>query len=546
MDRRSFLAVTATAAVVPAHRAGADPAPCASTPARPHADVPQFELDEATIMQLLTWMRQGRHTASSITELYLRRVDALDARGPGLRAFIETNPDALAVAAELDAERRAGRERGPLHGIPILVKDNLDTADRMHTSAGSLALETSVAPRDSFVVQQLRAAGAVILGKANMSEWANFRGRRSISGWSARGGQCRNPYALDRSPSGSSSGSGAAAAASMCAAAVGTETDGSITSPANMCSLVGIKPTVGLVSRSGIIPISATQDTAGPMTRSVADAALLLGAMTGEDPADTATRGSAARGMADYTRFLDPDALRGKRLGVARKRYTGIMRGVDALFEQALAALRERGAVLVDPVDLVTEDHLGEHEYTVLLYEYKQGLNDYFAALGPDAPVKSLADVIAFNERERDRELRYFGQEHMERAQAKGPLTSPEYRRARAACIRWSRTLGIDALMRQHRLDAIICPTSTTPRAIDMVMGDAGGGGDCTTPAAVAGYPHITVPMGYYMGLPVGLSFFGRAWSEGTLIGCAFAYEQATRLRRPPRFLPTADPGPQR
>jgi amidase len=542
MDRRSFLAATATAAALPSRGAHANPTPHPRSAAPPQGG---FELEDATIAQLLTWMRQGRYTSRAITELYLRRTDELDRRGPALHAFLETNPDALQIAEQLDGERRAGHERGALHGVPILVKDNCDTADRMHTSAGSLALETSIAPRDSFVVERLRAAGAIILGKANMSEWANFRGRRSISGWSGRGGQCRNPYALDRTPSGSSSGSGAAAAASMCAAAVGTETDGSIISPANMCSLVGIKPTVGLVSRAGIIPIAASQDTAGPMARTVADAAMLLGAMTGEDPRDAATRGSAAHGTTDYTRSLDLDALHGKRLGVARKRYAGIMRGVDALFDAALAVLRERGAVIVDPVDLVTEDHLGDLETTVLLYEYKQGLADYFAALGPSAPVRSLADVIAFNERNRDRELRFFGQEYMERALAKGPLTSPEYRRARATCVRWSRTLGIDALMRQHRLDAIICPTSTTPRPIDMVMGDAGGGGDCTTPAAVAGYPHVTVPMGYYLGLPVGLSFFGRVWTEGALIGCAYAYEQATRLRRPPRFLPTADVDPQ-
>ena len=541
MDRRTFLAATATAAALPSRGAHAAPIPHPATLVPP----PQgsFELEDATITQLLTWMRQGRYTARAITELYLRRIDELDRRGPTLGAILEANPDALQIADRLDSERRAGHERGPLHGIPILVKDNLDSADRMHTSAGSLALATSIAPRDSFVVQQLRAAGAIVLGKANMSEWANFRGRRSISGWSGRGGQCRNPYALDRTPSGSSSGSGAAAAASMCAAAVGTETDGSITSPANMCSLVGIKPTVGLVSRAGIIPIAASQDTAGPMARTVADAAMLLGAMAGEDPRDAATTGSAARGGTDFARFLDLDALRGKRLGVARKRYTGIMRGVDALFDDALAVLQGRGAVIVDPVDLVTEDHLGDNETTVLLYEYKQGLNEYFAALGPDAPVRSLADVIAFNERERDRELRWFGQEYMERAQAKGPLTSLEYRRARAICVRWSRTLGIDALMRRHRLDAIICPTSTTPRPIDPVMGDASGGGDCTTPAAVAGYPHVTVPMGYYMGLPAGLSFFGRAWTDGALVGFAYAYEQASRLRRPPRFLPTADVG---
>jgi amidase len=485
-------------------------------------------------------MRDGRYSARALVELYLGRADELNTRGPTLRAVLEVNPDAAAIADQMDAERRAGRVRGPLHGVPVFIKDNIDTADRLHTSAGSLALASSIAPRDSFVARRLREAGAVILGKTNLSEWANFRGRHSISGWSGRGGQCRNPYALDRSPSGSSSGSAVAAAANLCAAAVGTETDGSITSPSNMCSLVGIKPTVGLVSRSGIIPISASQDTAGPMARTVADAALLLGALTGVDPRDPATAAGASHRAADYSSFLDLDALRGARLGVARKRYTGNHRAVDALFETALGVLRDRGATLVDPADLTTEDHLDDAETTVLLYEYKVGLSAYFASLGPSAPVKSLADVIAFNEANRDRELQYFGQEYMERAQAKGPLTSPEYRTARARCLRYARALGIDAVMRRHRLDAIVCPTSAPARPIDMVDGDAGFA-DCTTPAAVAGYPHITVPMGFVFGLPVGLSFFARAWSEGRLIALAYAYEQATRHRRVPRFLATVE-----
>jgi amidase len=451
--------------------------------------------------------------------------------------LIEENPEALSIADQLDQERRSRGSRGPLHGIPVLIKDNIDTADRMHTSAGSLALAESIAPRDSFVAERLRAAGAVVLGKANLSEWANFRGRRSISGWSGRGGQCRNPYVLDRSPSGSSSGSAAAVAANLCAIAVGTETDGSITSPGSACGIVGIKPTVGLVSRAGIIPISHTQDTAGPLTRSVGDAAALLTALAGEDPRDPATRGSAAH-AADYTRFLDPDGLNGLRLGIARKRYTGVHRAVDKLFEAALAVLKDRGAVLVDPVDLTTEDNLKDAEDTVLTYEFKADLNAYLAALGPSAPVKDLADVIAFNRSAGDRELLLFGQETMERAQAKGPLTSPEYLRALARCRRYARTLGIDLVVARHRLDAIICPTSIPARPIDVVDGD-GGFADCTTPAAVAGYPHLTVPMGYVLGVPVGLSFFGRAWSEPTLIKAAYAYEQASRLRRPPRFTPT-------
>jgi len=548
MDRRTFVAsglATGAAAVsglrprsARALPLGADTAP--SRPRTPTEAVQDaFELEEATLSQLQEGMRAGRWTARGLVEQYLARVETLNQRGPALRALIETNPDALAIAEEMDAERRARGPRGPLHGIPVLIKDNVDTHDRMHTSAGSLALADSIPLRDSFVAERLRAAGAVIIGKSNLSEWANFRGRRSISGWSARGGQCRNPYVLDRSPSGSSSGSAVAVAASLCGVAVGTETDGSIISPATACGIVGIKPTVGLVSRAGIIPIAHSQDTAGPMARTVADAAALLGALAGEDPRDPATRG-AARRAEDYTRSLDPDGLRGLRLGVARQRYTGNHRLVDRLFETALGVLRERGAVLVDPVNLTTEDHLGNAEITVLTYEFKADMDAYLATLGPGAPARTMADLIAFNERNRDRELALFGQEYMERAQAKGSLTSPEYLRALARCRRFSRTLGIDALMRLHRLDAIVCPSSTPPRQIDFVNGD-GGGSDCTTPAAVAGYPHVTVPMGYVMGLPAGLSFFGGAWSEAVLIRAAYAFEQATRARRPPRFLGTVE-----
>jgi amidase len=498
------------------------------------------DLDEVTVAQLQEGMRSGRWTARSLVERYLARMDEVDRRGANLRSVLEPNPDALTIADALDAERREKGSRGPLHGIPVLIKDNIDTADRMHTSAGSLALATSIAPRDSFVAQRLRAAGAVILGKTNLSEWANFRGRRSISGWSGRGGQCRNPYVLDRSPSGSSSGSAAAVAANLCAIAVGTETDGSITSPGSACSLVGIKPTVGLVSRAGIVPISHNQDTAGPLTRCVADAAALLSALTGEDPRDAATSGSRAHAT-DYTRFLDPDGLRGLRLGIARKRYTGNHRGVDALFEAALAVLRDRGAVLVDKVDLTTEDNLKDEETIVLEFDFKADLNAYLAALGPDAPAKSLADVIAFNDAHQSTELQLFGQETMISAQKRGPLTSPVYRRALARCHRFARAQGIDLVVKQHRLDAIVCPSSTPQRQIDFVDGD-GGGADCTTPAAVAGYPHITVPMGYVLGMPVGLSFFSRAWSEPVLIKAAYAYEQASKMRRAPQFLPTVVP----
>ncbi|MGA2383570.1 MAG: amidase [Gemmatimonadales bacterium] len=540
LSRRAFLgsgvaggALAAADLAWPARRAGALTAP------RPPVQAP-FELEEMTVLQLQEGMRAGRWTARSLAEQYLARIEELDQRGPALHTIIELNPDALAIAGQMDAERASKGPRGPLHGIPVLIKDNVSTADRMHTSAGSLALALSIAPRDAFVAERLRAAGAVILGKANLSEWANFRGRRSISGWSGRGGQCRNPYVLDRSPSGSSSGSAVAVAANLCAAAVGTETDGSITSPGSACSCVGIKPTVGLVSRAGIVPISHNQDTAGPLARTVADAAALLSALVGEDPRDPATRGSGAHG-ADYTRFLDPDGLRGLRLGIARKRYTGVSQAVDKLFEEALGVLKDRGAVLADPVDLAIEDNLKDAENQVLTYDFKADLDAYLAALGPDAPVKSLADVISFNRAHADQELSLFGQETMERAQAKGPLTSTEYRRALQRCHRYARALGIDLVVRQHRLDAIVAPTSTPPRPIDFVNGD-GGGASVTTPAAVAGYPHVTVPMGYVLGVPCGLSFFGVAWSEPVLIKAGFAYEQASRIRRPPRMLPTVNP----
>jgi len=540
MTRRSFLGAGVLGGALAATDLRWPAAAAATVPRRGGPPQAASELDEVTVAELQDGMRSGRWTARSLAEQYLARIEAVDRKGATLGTIIESNPDALAVADAMDAERRAKGPRGPLHGVPVLIKDNVGTADRMHTSAGSLALATSIAPRDAFVAARLRAAGAVILGKTNLSEWANFRGRHSISGWSGRGGQCRNPYVLDRSPSGSSSGSAAAAAGNLCAVAVGTETDGSITSPASACSLVGIKPTVGLVSRAGIVPISHNQDTAGPLTRCVADAAALLTALTGEDPRDPATRGSAAHAT-DYTRFLDPDGLRGLRLGIARKRYTGNHRGVDRHFEAALAVLKDRGAVLVDDVDLTTEDHLKDAEQVVLEFDFKADLNAYLSDLGPDAPVKSLADVIAFNDAHQDAELRLFGQETMLASQKRGPLTSPAYRQALARCHRVARAEGIDLVVRRHRLDAIVCPTSTPQRPIDFVDGD-GGGADCTTPAAVAGYPHVTVPMGYVLGMPVGLSFFSRAWSEPVLIKAAYAYEQASKKRHAPLFLPTVVP----
>ena len=493
-----------------------------------------FELNETSVVQLQEWMGAGRYTARRIAELYLARIGQLDRSGPTLRSVIEINPDALAIADTLDAERRAGKIRGPLHGIPVLIKDNIDTADRMTTTAGSLALEGSIAPRDAFIVERLRAAGAVILGKTNLSEWANFRSTKSSSGWSGRGGQVKNPYALDRNPCGSSSGTGAAISANLAAVGVGTETDGSIVCPSSATGLVGIKPTIGLVSRSGIIPISRSQDTAGPMTRSVADAAALLNALTGVDPRDRATSVAGRHGI-DYTKALDPGALKGARIGVARQRFFGYSPAADRVVEAAIAEMKARGAVIVDPTNIPSAGQLDDCEIEVLLYEFKAGLNEYLQGLGPGARVRSLADVMAFNERERAREMPYFGQELFEQANKKGPLTSAEYRKQRAACRALSRTNGIDAVMAQRRLDAIVAPTGSPAWPTDLINGDHFTGAS-STPAAVAGYPNITVPAGEVHGLPVGISFIGRAWSEAKLIGIAYAFEQATRHRKPPRF----------
>jgi amidase len=453
---------------------------------------------------------------------------------------IETNPDALAIAGALDAERRAGRLRGALHGIPVLVKDNIDTADRMTTTAGSLALEGSRPARDAFVVERLRAAGAILLGKTNLSEWANFRSTHSSSGWSARGGQGRNPYALDRTPSGSSSGSGGAVAASYCAVAVGTETDGSVTSPAAACSLVGMKPTIGLVSRSGIIPIAHSQDTAGPMARTVTDAAILLGVLAGADRRDTATASRRAAPGTDYTRFLDAGGLKGARIGVARKRYTGYNTHADAALERALRAMSRLGAVIVDPADLTTAGQFDDAEYEVLLYEFKADLEAYLRGLPAGARVRKLEDLIAFDRAHAAAEMPYFGQEIFEQAVKKGPLSTPAYRTALAKCRNLARTKGLDATFARHRLDALVAPTQGPPALIDLVNGDPSGGSS-TSPCAVAGYPAITVPMGYAFGLPLGITFMGLAWSEPALLKYAYAFEQGTRVRRAPRYLATAE-----
>jgi len=531
MDRREFLLSSAAAGFAARPRASATPATGRSPAAQ------SFELDEITIAQLQEGMGSGRWTARGIAEQYLARIEAIDRAGPRLNSVIELNPEALAIAEQLDAERKAKGPRGPLHGIPVLVKDNLDTGDRMQTTAGSLALVGTPALRDATVVARLREAGAVLLGKTNLSEWANYRSTRSTSGWSGRGGLTRNPYVLDRNACGSSSGSGAAAAANLAAVAIGTETDGSVVCPASICGLVGIKPTVGLVSRAGIIPISATQDTAGPMCRSVADAAAVLWAIHGYDARDPATVPLRQRSFTDWSRELRPEALRGARLGVARKGF-GLPDSVEPILGEALAALQRLGAVLIDPAEIPNLGKLDGPETVVLDYEFKAGLAAYLASRGPRFPVRSLADLIAYNAAQRDRELPWFGQEIFERAERRGPLTAAEYRRALASCGRLVRGLGIDALLAQHRLDAVVAITAGPSWPSDLVNGDRYTGG-CSTPAAVAGYPHVTVPAGLVHGLPIGLSFFGPAWSEARLIRFAYAYEQETRQRRPPQFLPT-------
>ncbi|HET9765553.1 MAG TPA: amidase [Thermoanaerobaculia bacterium] len=524
-----------------AGRAAAAEAAAAAAKAEPAASaaaVPPFELEELTIAQLQEGMGSGRFTTASLVAAYLARIDALNTQGPQLRAVIEVDPDALAVAAALDRERKEKGPRGPLHGIPILLKDNVGTHDRTTTTAGSLALAGSIPPRDAFIAAKLREAGAVLLGKANLSEWANFRSRRSTSGWSSRGGQCRNPYALDRNPSGSSSGSAAATSANLCAAAIGSETDGSIVSPASRCGIVGFKPTLGLWSRAGIVPIAHSQDTAGPMARTVADAAVLLGALAGVDPRDEATAASSGKTHADYTKFLDPAGLTGARIGIYRPASLDGNPHVDAMLAEALAAMRNAGAEIVDPVELDTSK-LRDAEFEVLLYEFKADLDRYLAELGPGAPVKSLAEAIAFNDAHKDTALPYFGQDTMIAAQKKGPLTEQKYLDARATCLKAARTDGLDAALAKHELDAIVAPSGGPAWLIDLVNGDSGTGGSSSL-AAVAGYPNVTVPSGWARGLPLAISFMGPAWSEPTLLKLAYAFEQATKTRRPPKFLPTA------
>ncbi|HEX4074816.1 MAG TPA: amidase [Candidatus Acidoferrales bacterium] len=506
--------------------------------AKPAPDVAPFELDEMTVADLQEGMRSGKFTTRGLAARYLARIAAIDKSGPTLNAVIELNPELLSIADSLDAERKSKGPRGPLHGIPVLIKDNIGTADKMMTTAGSLALSGFAPSHDSGVARRLRAAGALILGKTNLSEWANFRSSHSSSGWSGRGGQTRNPYALDRNPCGSSSGSGAGVSANLCAVAVGSETDGSIVCPSSANGVVGIKPTVGLVSRAGIIPISHSQDTAGPMCRTVTDAAILLGALAGSDPADSATTASSGKIPADYTRSLDPKGLHGARIGVLRKQFD-FSDAVAPVFHAALDAMRDAGAVLID-VEIASIGKFDDSEMTVLLYEFKADLNAYLAAAGPKVPAGSLEALIAFNERNRDAEMPYFGQDIFERAQQKGPLTDKAYKDALAQNHRLARTEGIDATMDKERLAAIVAPTAGPSWITDLIDGDHDTGGTSSL-AAVAGYPNIHVPAGFVFGMPVGVSFFGRAWSEPQLIRFAYAFEQATRARRPPRFLPTAN-----
>jgi amidase len=538
MKRRKFIVTTATAgAAVIGTTFIQSCSPRKQDDLAEKSATDPFELDEITILQMQADMENGKYTAEGLVNLYLNRIQKIDKSGPLLNSIIELNPDAPAIAREMDTERKNGKIRGPLHGIPLLIKDNIETADRMQTTAGSLALEGSVAQNDAFIISRLREAGAILLGKTNLSEWANFRSSRSSSGWSGRGGQTRNPYVTDRNPCGSSSGSGVAVSANLCAAAIGTETDGSVVCPSSVNGIVGIKPTLGLWSRSGIIPLAHSQDTAGPMTRTVADGAAILGLLTGIDPADQAMGNSAGNMQHDYTRYLDEAGLKNARIGVARN-FFGFHEKVDRLMEDAIAAMRDQGAEVIDPADIETAKEIDRYEFEVLLYEFKDDLNRYLSVLPPAIKSRSLKDLIAFNEANRDREMPWFEQEIFLQAEEKGPLTDKAYTDALDNLKRIAGKEGIDATLQKHKLDAIIAPTGGPAWNTDWVNGDHYSGGS-SSPAACAGYPAITVPAGFVSGLPVGITFMGTAWSEPVLLRLAYAFEQATKHRKAPGFLST-------
>ncbi len=538
MNRRNFLKNSSLAGVT---LTGVGVVACndsVKTTSATNTFTDNFELNEISIDQLQKKMQEGSLSSKAITQLYLNRIDQIDKKGPALHAVIELNPDAISIAEAMDKERKEGKIRGPLHGIPVLIKDNINTGDKMMTTAGSLALVGNRAKSDAFIIKQLRESGAVILGKTNLSEWANFRSSRSSSGWSSRGGQTKNPYYLDRSPSGSSSGSGSAVAANLCAVAIGTETDGSVIAPSSNCGLVGIKPTVGLLSRNGIIPISKTQDTAGPMARSVKDAAILLGALAGVDAADAVTLESKGKSEKDYTKFLDKNALKGKRIGIEKSFLKGRHEGVVALYQQAIEELKKQGATIIE-IDLLKETNsLGGAEFTILQFEFKDGLNKYLAA--ENAPIKTMADLIVFNKKEEASAMPFFKQETIESSQAKSDLNGKEYTDALQKTLT-SRKI-IDSILQQNKLDSIVGTSIGPATPIDLINGDSDSGFYFCPPAAMAGYPHITVPMGDINGLSVGLSFVASAYQEATIISFAYAYEQATNKRKAPKFLTTLYP----
>jgi len=491
-----------------------------------------FELDEETITSLREKLDSGMYSSEQLVELYLKRIENIDKSGPTLNSIIEINPDAVSIARQMDNERKESKTRGPLHGIPVVIKDNIDTADKMQTTAGSLAMVGNFPSKDAFIVKKLREAGAIIIGKTNLSEWANFRSTQSCSGWSSRGGQTKNPYILDHNPCGSSAGSGAAVAANLCVVAVGTETDGSIVCPASVNGVVGIKPTVGLVSRSGIIPISKTQDTAGPMARTVKDAAILLGVLSGIDDKDSITNESKGKSFSDYTQFLDSNALKGKRIGIEKKPQ-GNNKYINVLLKNAIAVLKQNGATIIE-IDYINKiDALGEAEFEVLQYEFKDGLNHYLSK--GSAKVKTLKEVIDFNVANEDKAMPYFKQETLESSNLKLGLDQKGYKDALNKSFNGSKKI-LDSVFYDNNLDAICGITAGPACSIDMIYGDRWGGYGLTTPAAVSGYPHITVPSGKVYDLPVGLSFFGTAYSEPKLIGLAYAYEQASKKREKPEF----------